>query len=209
VRRVLRRSMLIPQMRCLWRNRAFLGPLRLAHTLQHFSCLAVGKVYVLGCLPGWLSHLSSEPDSFDKVWCLYRSRSQSCTLSGGEMILIFDGGSRPAIPSAWKESRPWLQPRVRPAPQKRRRKPLGVPEFWHHIRTCLRAWWIWLGIAMLLLRTGIWLGALLAGCGAFLFYYTSPHSHSAVYPLEPDLLTASDEFSGHSGRHDGHATGLR
>jgi hypothetical protein len=125
------------------------------------------------------------------------------------MILIFDGGSRPAIPSAWKESRPWLQPRVRPAPQKRRRKPLGVPEFWHHIRTCLRAWWIWLGIAMLLLRTGIWLGALLAGCGAFLFYYTSPHSHSAVYPLEPDLLTASDEFSGHSGRHDGHATGLR
>jgi hypothetical protein len=121
---------------------------------------------------------------------------------------MFDGGCRPTIPRAWKGSRPWLQPRVRPAPQKCRRKRLGVLEFWHHIRTCLRAWWIWLGIAMLLLQTGIWLGALLAGSLAFLFYYTSPHSHSAVYPLEPDLLTASDEFSGHSGRHDGHATGF-
>jgi hypothetical protein len=134
-------------------NRAFLGPLRLAHTLQHFSCLVMGKVYVLVCLPGWLSHLSSEPDSFDKVWCLYRSRSESCTLSGGEMILIFDGGSRPAIPRAF--------------------------------------------------------GALLAGCGAFLFYYTSSHSHPAVYPLEFDLLTASDESSGHLCRHGGHATGFR
>ena len=56
-------------------------------------------------------------------------------------------------------------------------------------------------------RPGFGLG--LCSQDGFLFYCTPPHSHSAVYPLEPDLLTASDEFSGHSGRHDGHATGLR
>jgi phosphatidylserine/phosphatidylglycerophosphate/cardiolipin synthase-like enzyme len=47
---------------------------------------------------------------------------------------------------------------------------------------------------MFLLQTGFWPGALLAGCVAFLFYHTSPHSHPAVYPLEPDFGAASDEF---------------
>jgi cardiolipin synthase len=49
-------------------------------------------------------------------------------------------------------------------------------------------------IAMFLLQTEFWPGALLAGCVAFLFYHTSPHSHPAVYPLEPDFGAASDEF---------------
>ena len=77
---------------------------------------------------------------------------------------------------------------------KRPRKRLGAPEFWDHIRTYIRAWWIWAGITFLLVQTDAWLGALFAGCLAFLFYHISPHSHPAVYPLETNLTASSDEF---------------
>lgn len=99
-----------------------------------------------------------------------------------------------------KESRRWLQPRVRSqklyqlAPAKPVRKRLGGVDSWDHLRTCVRAWWVWLGIALLLFQTGAWHAALIAGVVALVFYHTAPHSHPAVHALEPDFGAASDEF---------------
>jgi len=110
------------------------------------------------------------------------------------------GGSASTATRKPKESRRWLQPRVgkeklyRLAPSKPVRKRLGVRDLWDHVRTYVRAWWIWLAIALLLFQAGAWHVALVAGAIAFVFFHTSPHSHPAVYALEPDFTTASDEF---------------
>ena len=106
----------------------------------------------------------------------------------------------PAVARNSKESRRWLQPRVgKENPYRFRRtrpipKRLDVLNSWDHLRTCVRAWWIWLAAALLLLLTGTWQAAILAGVISFIFYQTSPHSHPAVYALEPECDTASDEF---------------
>ena len=98
------------------------------------------------------------------------------------------------------ELRRWLQPRVRSkklyqlAPTKPVRKGLGVLDSWDHLRVYVRAWWIWLATALVLFQTGAWYAALVAGVIAFVLYHTAPHSHPAVYALEPDFGASSDEF---------------
>jgi cardiolipin synthase len=122
-------------------------------------------------------------------------------LTLGKFITAVRGGDvTAAIMREPKESRRWLQPRVRSkklyqlAPAKPVRKRLGVLDFWDHLRVYVRAWWIWLVIALVLFQTGAWHAALVAGVIAFVFYHTAPHSHPAVYALEPDFGASSDEF---------------
>jgi cardiolipin synthase len=62
------------------------------------------------------------------------------------------------------------------------------------VRSIVRAWWIWLALALLLWQTGTWYVALVAGALSFIFYHTSPNSHPALYALEPDFDTESAEF---------------
>ena len=127
-------------------------------------------------------------------------RSQSCTIGVEEILLIADGTTRPPRSQGRTDTRPWLRARAgkvkldRPPLRKRVRKRLGTPEFWDHARAYLRASWLWAAIAVLLLEIGIWPGAFVAGCFAYLFYHTAPHSHPAVYPLKPGLAVNSDEF---------------
>lgn len=98
------------------------------------------------------------------------------------------------------ESRRWLKPRVpreqiyRLAPARPKPKPLAADSWWEGGRRLIRAWWLWLAVALLLLQTGIWPGALIAGALAFIFYHTTPNSHPALYVLEPDFNTDSAEF---------------
>jgi len=115
-------------------------------------------------------------------------------------VLISSGGSRQATAPARTEKRQWLQLGARAGKSDQRlrrkgvRKRFGALDFWDRLRTHFRAWWLWMGIAALFLETDIWLGALFAGCVAFLFFHTSPHSHPAAYPLKTDLAINSDEF---------------
>jgi cardiolipin synthase A/B len=113
---------------------------------------------------------------------------------------ISGGDPTPAAARNLKESRRWLQPRVRKenlyrlTPKKPPPKRLDGLSSWDHLRTCVRAWWVWLAAALFLLVTGTWHAAIVAGVISLAFYQTSPHSHPAVYALEPDCDTASDEF---------------
>lgn len=97
-------------------------------------------------------------------------------------------------------SRRWLKPRLprdqlyRLAPPSPRKARLGKLERMDRIRHVMRAWWTWLGIAIVLLQSGYWYLALVAALFSFVFYHTSPARHAAIYALEPDLDTASLEF---------------
>ena len=114
-------------------------------------------------------------------------------------------------------SRRWLKPRVpkeqlfRLAPPRPKRKLLGRLERIDQFRSLVRAWWIWLALAVLLLESGHWSIAAIAGVLSFLFFHTSPARHAAIYALEPDLDTSSVEFretmEGTTGMHwvDGNA----
>ena len=107
-----------------------------------------------------------------------------------------------ALPAARKptESRRWLQPRVpkeqiyRLAPPRHKPRRLGALDPWDRVRSLIRNWWIWLAAALVLLQTGFWYLAILAGALSFVFYHTSPDFHGAVYALEPDFDTESAEF---------------
>lgn len=117
------------------------------------------------------------------------------------MILIFDGGSRPAIPRAW------LQPALDPHP----RSAVGSGSAsWNFGTTS--------GLAFALggsdwesrcfsFTPGFGLGLCSQDVGRSQCITPRRIRTPLFYPLEPDLLTASD--AGHSGRHDEHATGLR
>lgn len=58
----------------------------------------------------------------------------------------------------------------------------------------VRAWWIWLALAILLLQDGNWSMAAITALLSFLFFHTAPIRHAAIYAVEPNLDTASEEF---------------
>jgi cardiolipin synthase len=78
-----------------------------------------------------------------------------------------------------------------PSPRKTR---LGRLERVDRLRRLLRAWWMWLGLTIVLLQSGYWYIAIIAGIFSFVFYHTSPAYHAAIYAVEPDLDTTSLEF---------------
>ena len=106
-------------------------------------------------------------------------------------------GSRRDEPST---SRRWLKPRVpkkqlfRLAPARPKRKLLGRVERVDQLRSMLRAWWIWLALAVFLLQAGLWYVAILVGFFSLLLFHAAPAHHAAIYALEPVLDTASVEF---------------
>ena len=71
---------------------------------------------------------------------------------------------------------------------------LSAVDYWERGRRAIRAWWIWLAVALLLYQAGVWHLALIAGAISFVFYHTSAHSHPALYALEPNFDTDSAEF---------------
>jgi cardiolipin synthase A/B len=99
-----------------------------------------------------------------------------------------------------KESRRWLKPRVpkehlyRLSPRRPKPKRLGRLERWDRIRRVIRAWWIWLAVAIAAHLAGHWVLTVIAGAWAFFFYQTTPESHPAVYALETDIDVESPEF---------------
>ncbi|MBZ5602692.1 MAG: cardiolipin synthase B [Acidobacteriia bacterium] len=109
-------------------------------------------------------------------------------------------GSAPAASGKPKESRRWLKPRVpkeqlfRLAPAPRPRTRLGAFGLPDRIRDVIRAWWAWLIAALVLEMLGWRLTGWIAGAMTFVLYHSSTDSHPAVYALEPDFDTASDEF---------------
>jgi len=98
------------------------------------------------------------------------------------------------------ESRRWLKPQVpkeqlhRLAPVRRKPQPLGLVDYWERARRLIRAWWLWLAVALLLYVLDIWYGAAIAGAVSFVFYHTSANAHPALYVLEPSFDTDSAEF---------------
>jgi cardiolipin synthase len=111
-----------------------------------------------------------------------------------------DVGSAPSGVRKPKESRRWLKPRVpkeqlyRLAPAKPKPARLGAVTLGDRTRRVIRAWWAWLGAALLLEALGSNIIGLVAGAISFVLYHTSAESHPAVYPLDPDFDTDSDEF---------------
>lgn len=109
-------------------------------------------------------------------------------------------GSSGPIREEPSTSRRWLKPRVpqdqlfRLAPPGPERKLLGRLERVDRLRRLIRAWWLWLGLAVVLLQTGYWYVAAVAAFFSFIFYHTAPVRHAAIYALEPALDTASLEF---------------
>jgi len=67
-------------------------------------------------------------------------------------------------------------------------------DFPDRVRHVVRAWWTWLGVAIVLQLAGHWGYAIAAGVMAFFQYHTSAQTHPAVYPLETDLDVDSIEF---------------
>ena len=62
------------------------------------------------------------------------------------------------------------------------------------VRHVVRAWWSWFGAALALEWIGRRFAALLAGAFAFVVYHSSTDSHPAVFALDPDFGSESDEF---------------
>jgi cardiolipin synthase len=67
-------------------------------------------------------------------------------------------------------------------------------ESWDWVRRAIRAWWIWLALAIAAYLAGHWGVTIIAGALSFFFYHTTPESHAAVYALETDLDVESPEF---------------
>jgi len=112
-----------------------------------------------------------------------------------------DTGSAPSAPAKPTESRRWLTPRVpseqlyRLAPARRPRTRLGTLTPGDRVRNVIRAWWVWLAVALVLEGFGRHISASIAGALSFLLYHTSAVSHPAVYALEPSFDTESPEFT--------------
>jgi cardiolipin synthase A/B len=115
-------------------------------------------------------------------------------------VPILDAGSAPAVAAKPKESRRWLKPRVpneqlyRLAPARQRRTRLGMLDFSDRAREVVREWWAWFIVAVLLELLGLRITGVVLGAMAFVLYHTSTDSHPAVYAMEPDFDTESDEF---------------
>jgi len=98
------------------------------------------------------------------------------------------------------ESRRWLKRRVpreqltQLAPRPPRPKPFGALDFPDRVRRVVRAWWAWLGAAIVLQAGGHWGYAIAAGAVAFFQYHTGAETHPAVYPLGAELDVDSMEF---------------
>jgi cardiolipin synthase len=99
-----------------------------------------------------------------------------------------------------KESRRWLKRQVpkeqlyRLSPRRPKPKRLGRLERWDRVRRVVRAWWIWLAVAIGAHLGGHWILTVIAGVVSFIFYHTTPESHPAVYALETDMDVESPEF---------------
>lgn len=111
-----------------------------------------------------------------------------------------DAGSVPSVAAKPKESRRWLKPRVpyeqlyRLAPARHQRTRLGKLDFSDRARKVAREWWTWFIVAVLLEPLGWRITGVVLGAVAFVLYHTSTDSHPAIYALEPDFDTDSDEF---------------
>jgi cardiolipin synthase len=111
-----------------------------------------------------------------------------------------DIGSVPPTASKPKESRRWLKRQVpkdqihRLAPPRPKPQSLEVRDYWEIVRRLIRAWWLWLAIAVLTYQLGHWYLAVIAGAFSFIFYHTAANPHPALYALEPDFDTDSTEF---------------
>jgi cardiolipin synthase len=119
---------------------------------------------------------------------------------GGGSLPALNVGSAPSSTAKPKESRRWLKSRVpneqlyRLAPACRPRTRLGILTLSDRVRGVVRAWWAWFATALLLELLGWRITGLVAGALSFVLYHTSPDSHPAVYALEPDFDTESNEF---------------
>lgn len=116
------------------------------------------------------------------------------------IVPAIEAGSAPSAPPQAKESRRWLKRRVprdqlyRLSPRPARPSRLGGIDWWDRVRHVLLAWWAWLLPAVLLGVTERRIGALLTATVGFVLYHLAPESHPAVYALNPDFETSSDEF---------------
>ncbi len=115
------------------------------------------------------------------------------SISSGKVIGS-SGSRKPA------ESRRWLKPRVpreqlyRLSPAAPRPRRLGALEFTDRVRIMLRAWWVWLAVALVAQQFGHPYVAASAVIASFVFYNTSPESHPGVYPLDVHLDVNSEAF---------------
>ena len=98
------------------------------------------------------------------------------------------------------EARPWLNPRVRRsqlyrlAPRAPKLR-LGVKDYWDHARSVIRAWAVWLALAILCEAAGLRGLALLTGALSFVLYHATPRTHPAVYAIEASLSAGAPEFA--------------
>lgn len=113
---------------------------------------------------------------------------------------IIDTGSASSGTAKPKESRRWLKPRVpreqlyRLAPAPRPRTRLGALSLSDRVRDIIRSWWAWFVVALILEMVEWRIAGLVACAFSFVLYHTSTDSHPAVYALEPDFDTESEEF---------------
>ena len=99
-----------------------------------------------------------------------------------------------------KESRRWLKRRVprehlyrlTPRPQPER---LGRSDAWYVARHLLRAWWLWMAVAIAGYSAGHIGVAIPAAIAAFVFYQTTPVRHPAAFALTSSLTVDSAEFA--------------
>jgi cardiolipin synthase len=100
---------------------------------------------------------------------------------------------KPAEPRRWLRQRVPKEQLLRLAPRQRRPARIDILEFRERVRYLIRAWWLWLAAAVVLGQWS-WPLALLASAASFVFYHTAPRFHPAVYAVEPDFTTDSQEF---------------
>jgi len=109
-------------------------------------------------------------------------------------------GSAPPETAKPKESRRWLKPRVskeqlyRLAPRRAKPTRLGTLSLGDRVRAVICAWWAWFTAALMMELLGSRFTGLVLGGVAFALYHTTPDSHPAVYPLNPDFDTDTAEF---------------
>jgi cardiolipin synthase len=119
---------------------------------------------------------------------------------GARSVAVLKTGSVPSSSAKPKESRRWLKRRV-PRNQlyslaPRRTKPprLGRITPGDRARSLIRAWWVWILLAILFAEADRRLAALVMMAVGFVLYHFATDSHPAAYELHPDFDVDSDEF---------------
>ncbi|MBI4697021.1 MAG: cardiolipin synthase B [Gammaproteobacteria bacterium] len=111
-----------------------------------------------------------------------------------------DSGTSSRASRTPAEARAWLNPRVRKqqlyrlAPRAPKLR-LGVKDRWDHARSLMRAWVVWLALAVLLEASGLRGFAIATGLLSFVLYHVTPRVHPAVYAVEASLPAGAPEFA--------------